>query len=112
MKGLMFICKNWGEENCHSDISKFRYAKELEEGESIPLWPVGNELKKLDEICKRCESRYFNISKKECPVCGSSDFLKISGAKIENVNDKIKKVDVSFLTCNQCKSHLILTELY
>lgn len=112
MEGLMFLCRNWGKEGCHPDTSKFRYAKKIEEGESIPLWPVGDELRKLDEICKKCEDRYLNISEKECPVCSSRDFLEIVAAKIEDVNEKTKKADISFLECSQCRSRLILTELY
>lgn len=91
MEGLMFFCRNWGEGGCHPDISKFRYAKKLEESESIPLWPVGDELRKLDEICRKCEGRYFNISEKECPACSSRDFLKVGATEIEDVNEKNEK---------------------
>ena len=53
-EGLMFDCINWGTENCHEKTAKWKYAKTVDEGESIPIWPVGEELKKLDDICKTC----------------------------------------------------------
>lgn len=52
---LMHYCKNWGKKGCHPDVSKHRHAKEIKPGEEIPIWPVGKEQEKLDEICKTCE---------------------------------------------------------
>lgn len=40
MKSLMDICINWGKEDCHPDIRKWRYAQEIKEGEEIPIRPV------------------------------------------------------------------------
>jgi len=60
-EGLMFDCINWGNDNCHEEVKKLRLAKKLDEGESIPIWPSGEE-KKLDDICKTCE--YFESKTK------------------------------------------------
>lgn len=55
MKGLMFDCKNWGEPHCNTDVRKFKLASEHEEWEETEIYPMGEELRKLDEICKECE---------------------------------------------------------
>jgi len=61
-EGLMFDCINWGTNNCHEEIAKWKFAKKVDEGESIPIWPSGEKLKKLDEICKTCP--YFKMQLK------------------------------------------------
>lgn len=71
-KYLMHRCCDWGEESCHPEVNKHKHPKELKEGEEILLWPSGEEQKKLDEICKKCEYRFFEIEKSECPVCGKT----------------------------------------
>ena len=75
VKSLMHYCFNWGDEGCHPDVSKHKYPKKLKEGEEIPVWPVGEELEKLDGICKECEYRFFEIETNECPVCGNTALL-------------------------------------
>ncbi len=51
----MFDCKNWGEPHCNTDVRKFKLASEHEEWEETEIYPMGEELRKLDEICKECE---------------------------------------------------------
>jgi len=55
-EGLMHDCANWGTENCHDEVAKWKFAKTVDEGESIPIWPavLGKEQNKLDDICKTC----------------------------------------------------------
>jgi len=59
---IIFSCKNWGNENCNPEVGKHRNPKELKPGEGIPLWPVGEEQKRLDVICKICE--FFELKPK------------------------------------------------
>lgn len=54
-KYFMHYCKNWGSEDCHPNVSKVKYPKEIDSGEEIPTWPYGKEQRKLDEICEECE---------------------------------------------------------
>jgi len=61
-EGLMFDCINWGTDNCYEKIAKWKYAKTLDEDESIPIWPSGEEQKKLDDICKTYP--YFKMQPK------------------------------------------------
>jgi|Deesub1362B_J571_1020462.scaffolds.fasta_scaffold00001_845 hypothetical protein len=78
MKGLTFYCKNQFTQKCDNRIIKRFFPKRIEEGEVIPLWPVGKEIEKYDKICKECEYRYFNIDELEekiCPVCGNLSFI-------------------------------------
>ena len=58
----MFDCINWGTDNCYEKIAKWKYAKTLDEDESIPIWPSGEEQKKLDDICKTYP--YFKMQPK------------------------------------------------
>lgn len=104
MEGLMHICKYWGTENCYPDISNVKYAKEIEPGEDIPLWPVGDELRRLDEVCKKCDSRLFGIEKKECPVCGTKD-IKWKGTK--EIEYELGFIKGNFYRCNECNTELI-----
>lgn len=45
-EGLMFDCINWGTDNCHQEIAKWKFAKNVGEGEDVPIWPSGEEQKK------------------------------------------------------------------
>ena len=69
MRGLMHLCLNWGSPECHSEVSKVMYPKEIRHAEDIHTWPVGKELEKYDQICKTCEKRFFNIEERKCLVC-------------------------------------------
>ena len=73
MEGLMHICRSWGTEGCHPDVSDHRYPKEVKDGETIHIWPVGEELKRLDDICKKCDSRVLLVEEEKCPYCDSTD---------------------------------------
>jgi len=79
MKSLKDICKQFGKKKCHPDVFKWSLSGEHREAEEISVLPTGDELDKLDEICKKCESSYIRGSKKECPYCDSIE-VGITGA--------------------------------
>jgi len=109
--GFMHICKNWGTENCHPDVSNWSHPKQIENSENIPTGPVGEELKNLDEICKKCDSRFFETEEKKCPVCGNTDFIKqIVG--VSNLKKEHRKREIDYLICKRCKTKLKLTKLF
>ncbi len=106
MEGLMFDCINWGGMDCHPDVSMHKQPKELKNGVDVLLWPLGNDVKELDEICKSCELRFFEIDKRECPVCGSQEFTEKTGIEIQG--DGTKTFENSYLKCKKCESPSIL----
>lgn len=102
----MFVCVNWGGTECNPDVSVHKYTKELKDGEKINIWPIGDDLKELDEICKSCELRFFEIDKRECPVCGSSELTERAGIEIQS--DGTKSFENAYLKCNTCQSPSVL----
>jgi ssDNA-binding Zn-finger/Zn-ribbon topoisomerase 1 len=48
------------------------------------------------------------VKKKECPVCDSSDLTETKGGKF--TYESGRKIEVSFLKCNQCGTDLRLTK--
>lgn len=111
-KYLMDYCLNYGKEACNDQVKKARMPKEIQQGEPIPAWPVGKEQDKLDDICEKCDSRYFEIRKKECLVCGNEEFQKeIKDIKISDEKNTLK-AEVSFMECSRCKSKLKLIKQY
>lgn len=106
MKGLMFDCINWGGIDCHPEVSVHKYPKKLKNGEDVPLWPAGDELTGLDEICQSCELRFFEIEKRECPVCGEILFTETTGLEINM--DGTNKYENSYLKCRNCETPSII----
>lgn len=100
----MFYCKYWGTDNCSPDISHLKFAKEKEPGEEIFLWPSGQKLRQLDKICKKCESRLFEIEEKKCLVCGNRNLQWLGSKKIEY---QFGFMEGNFYKCNQCNTELI-----
>jgi len=80
MEGLIHFCRNWGEADCHPDVGKWKNPRELKSGEEIPTLPVGEELKKFDDICRKCKSRHFVNDEEKCPVCDSMDVERTGGS--------------------------------
>jgi hypothetical protein len=109
MIGLMFDCINWGGIDCHPDVSVHKYAEKLKRSEDIPLWPIGDELKKIDDICKHCELRPFEIGKRECRVCEETGFTETTG--LEFNFDGMNRYKNSYLKCKKYGSHSILLRL-
>ena len=106
MKSLMFNCINWGGIDCHPEVSGHKYPKKLKNGEDPPLWPVGAELRELDEICKSCELRFFKIEKRECLVCGGRDFTERTGLEINM--EGTNRYENSYFKCKTCETPAIL----
>ena len=110
MKGLMHICRNWGNNECHSEVGKWRYAKRLEGGEDIPIMSIGEGLERIDEICKQCETRFFETDTKRCPVCDGEDFLEVNGFEIRDEMDE-KEFKNFYLKCNLCNTPSVLKKI-
>ncbi len=70
-EGLMHICQHWGNSDCHEAVKENAFISELSPGDSVPLMACGEDLKRLDEICKNCTNNAFSIEKPECPICGT-----------------------------------------
>ncbi|TET70315.1 MAG: hypothetical protein E3J56_08240 [Candidatus Aminicenantes bacterium] len=51
---LMHVCRNWGTEECHREISKWRSMERMREKEGIILSPIKE---KVDEICRNYKAR-------------------------------------------------------
>jgi Zn finger protein HypA/HybF involved in hydrogenase expression len=108
---LMDCCDNYKSESCHPEIIAARRNAEIINGK-IPLWPSGKEQEKLDEICAKCDSRYFRISKYECPACHNQEFQKIlNGGEILDERGQLK-AKIFFMECEKCKSKLKLVAQY
>jgi len=75
MERLAQICGNWGTWGCHPVVREFKH---LTERKSVPLAQTGEQLEKLDEICKKCKSSYFIVKEETCPICDSKD-VEIAG---------------------------------
>jgi hypothetical protein len=48
---LMHVCRNWGTEECHRDVSKWKSMDGMRENEGVVLSPAREE---VDEICRNC----------------------------------------------------------
>jgi hypothetical protein len=106
MNGLMFGCMNWGGMDCHPDVSAHKRLKELKNGMDITSYPGGDDLRQLDEICKSCELRFFEIKQRECLVCGGLEFTETLGLEINDGG--AKKFENFYLKCKKCETPAIL----
>jgi len=104
----MHSCKNAEKKGCHSLIVKhkkrFKSTENNDPEDPISLWHSDEESQKLDDICKKCESRFFHIKKKECPICESKDFKETKGFEFYDGDVKIR--EDSFLICKNCMTFL------
>ena len=62
-------CVNYGSSYCMPEVSKWRYAKELEDREPIPIKPLPRE---LNEVCKECDSLLLKEKPDICLFCGDN----------------------------------------
>lgn len=106
MEGLMFICRNWGDADCHPNVRKWTHLKEPRNSGETPVWPAGEELAGSDEICKKCEFRFFEIEKRQCPLCSGNEFSEVRGFVISDKD--AKKFENYYLKCKQCGTPSIL----
>ncbi len=65
-------CLKWGDPVCHPEVQKWYFAQEMKDGDAIPIKPVGNGLRALDEICMSCKERLFEAKDRNCVVCGGT----------------------------------------
>jgi len=101
MEGLMYICSHHGYPLCHSHIKERYFPSEY----GVPEAPVGDELIKMNEICKQCEHAHFEIRNRGCPACGSN---RISSRAISAVSVGPVKASHTtyFYKCEVCGKHL------
>jgi transcriptional regulator NrdR family protein len=105
MEGLMHLCTEWGTPGCHPEVSKLSIASEVKEGEDTPIWPVGEELRRLDNICKKCKERFFIADEEQCPYCDSRDVERTGGSH----NIPGEAVAYGF-RCNECNENFWINE--
>jgi len=68
--GLMFRCRRCGDSVCDPEVREFAQTEARKSrDEKTRLWPPVDELRKLDEVCRRCPKGLFAVEKRECPVC-------------------------------------------
>jgi len=103
MEGLMHFCTQWGLHGCHDDISQYNTQKELGLADNLKIWPVGKELKRLDDICKTCKHRLFEIEEPQCPACASKEISKIGSGGQGHRPDL---ENIFFYKCENCNSKL------
>lgn len=63
MKSLWHLCKNRGCLDCNSEILAIIYT------EDEFLFPDKIEMKRYNEICKKCRYRHIKTTGKKCLVC-------------------------------------------
>ncbi len=63
-------------------------------------WSFSDVVRDLDEICRQCESHFFWIEEKVCPICDSRQFKDVKG--FEFYKDDIKIREDSFVECREC----------
>lgn len=105
MEGLMHVCNNWGTADCYPEVSDLKYAKKINDGEGIPIWPVGKKLRRLDEICKECESRFFVCDEEKCPICDSTNVERTGG-----FHDSPGMATAYGFRCNNCEEKFWIYE--
>ncbi len=100
----MLKCKNLEREGCHPKV--IEYKKRMEKAKSDNKGQPGDNesfidvVGDLDEICRQCESHFFWIEEKECPICEGHQFKKAKG--FDFYKDKIKIREDSFIECRKC----------
>lgn len=103
---LMFQCLNWGDSGCHPEIVEFfDHEKTKEPQDDTRRLPTLDELKKLNDICKQCPKAFFEIHKKECPVCGSNQIVAGFAPRLGNNNFKTPHVLHPYY-CVSCGKYL------
>jgi ribosomal protein L37E len=104
MKNLMLKCRNLEKEGCHPKV--VGYKKRMDKTridhreQQEDNWSFSDVVRDLDEICRQCESHFFWIEKKVCPICDSRQFKDVKG--FEFYKDDIKIREDSFVECRKC----------
>ena len=111
MEGLMWVCRNWGDSDCHPDVSVYKHPKELKEGEDTAAYPTVEEIKGIDDVCRKCEARFFETGEKVCPLCGGTNFSVVKGFIIQDETDK-GKFENYYLKCQKCETPSVLKRAF
>ncbi|KPJ65226.1 hypothetical protein AMJ44_10665 [candidate division WOR-1 bacterium DG_54_3] len=104
MKGLMLNCRNLEKEGCHPKVIEYKKRIDKDKKDNPEHyeydWFVNEFVRDLDAICRQCESHFFWIEEKECPICNSCQFNEIKG--FQYYQDDIKIREDSFVACLKC----------
>jgi len=95
-------CVNYGSSYCMPEVSKWRYAKELEDREPIPIKPLPRE---LNEVCKECDSLLLKEKADICLFCGDNRLFlmaQTSAGQTESEEKFQRFREVYF--CENCQS--------
>jgi hypothetical protein len=72
LETMMFRCLNWGDPCCRPRVRAFiKRVENMGRRAKRQNHPSLRELERLNEICRSCPASFFEIQRKECPVCGS-----------------------------------------
>lgn len=106
MKNLMLKCRNLKKEGCHPKVigykkrmDRAKLDKKVRQEENRSSSDV---LQELDEICRQCESRFFWIEEKVCPICDGRQFKEVKG--FEYYKDDVKIREDSIVECRECRT--------
>lgn len=95
------LCVNFGAPCCLPEVSQWRYAHALNDGDPIPIKPIPAE---LNSICKRCDKLLLKEKPELCPFCSNSNFsimAETSGGWTES-DEEIQKFQDDYF-CKNCK---------
>ncbi len=103
---LMDFCLNFLRTVCDERVRNATILTQLREDEPLLILLTRKERGTLDEVCKRCDHRFFSIQKKQCLVCGSLEFQKeAAGASLKDAQNILKK-EIVFMECASCQTRL------
>jgi ribosomal protein L37E len=107
MEDLMSICVHRGYPECHPEIIKRFSASEMTyQSGKITELSLGDELRTLNEICKRCGQALLKIRKKWCPACGSDRIISSTGILSSGLGSE-PTYNIYFYECEDCGKQLI-----
>jgi len=101
---LSDYCVNYGTSRCKQEVSRWRYAQEIEAGEEIPIKPLPRE---LNSICRDCDGLLLKEKPELCPFCdneGLSLLSQTSGGWTASEEGVQPLKDVYL--CNNCKNEI------
>ncbi len=105
MKYLHTYCESFQSEHCNKEIMDAFMPKKINPGEEIPLWPIGEELERLNQICMNCEHANLFIENRECPVCRCNN-LEVPILKAISYGTKTPSRTVYIYKCHECHKTL------
>lgn len=110
-RDLMDFCPHYEKDVCDETVkSARRMSGPQGPGDPAVMFPVGEEQKKLDEICESCPHGLFGVEKPEDPLCrvcrrGLWDIEK-SIIKEGTVNDETGSIPIYHFKCPQCNKEV------